>query len=64
MFAFWNKNNTYKYTVKINGRSRFRGVTTNLGRRTNEVRERWPDAVLVKVGRKVTRASGLRWANG
>lgn len=52
---------TYKYHVKVGKKIAYRGVTNNLERRAGEHRARWPDAKVVKVGRRTTRERALEW---
>ena len=53
--------NTYKYLVKLGPRTVYVGVTTNLDRRAEEHRRRWPSATIERVGTVTTRARALAW---
>ena len=52
---------TYKYVLKRGEVIIYRDVTNDLVRRAQEHKTRYPDCNIVQVGRKTTRAAGLKW---
>ena len=52
---------TYKYTLKEGNRILYFGITNDLARREKEHLRKFPDARLVRVGRKTTRDGALKW---
>ena len=56
-----SRKDTYKYVVKSGSRTVYVGVTTDLDRRAEEHRRRWPTAAIDRVGSATTRAQALAW---
>ena len=52
---------TYKYTLREGRRTLYFGITNDLARREREHLRGFPDAHIVKVGRRTTRDAALRW---
>lgn len=50
-----------KYKAKVGNTTIHGGITNNLPRRLREHRYKWPGCHIVKVGRRVTKDSGLDW---
>ena len=52
---------TYKYRFKVNGKVVFCGITTDLKRREQEHRRRWPNGRIVQVGKPTTHEEAWSW---
>ena len=52
---------TYKYHFKVGNRIVHRGITNDLNRREEELKQTWPDGHITQVGNITTRDAGLRW---
>lgn len=55
------KRDTYKYDFKIGNKIKHSGITNNLERREQELKQRWPEGQIVKVGIRTTREAALKW---
>jgi len=55
------RRDTYKYVLKRGGVIIYRDVTNDLVRRAQEHKARYPDSLIVQIGRKTTRAAALEW---
>ncbi len=56
-----DERDTYRYHFKVGKKIKYRGVTSNLDRRTHEHKQRWPSGKIVRIGRKTTRQKALEW---
>jgi hypothetical protein len=57
---------TYKYILYINGMDKgktLKGCTSDIARKWDEHKVRYPNSTIQQVGYKVTRVSALKWAN-
>ena len=52
---------TFRYRLKVGGKVVFCGITTDLKRREQEHRLRWPAGVIEQVGRPTTREEAWKW---
>ena len=52
---------TYKYRFKVDGKDVLCGITTDLKRRENEHRRRWPNGHIVQVGKRTTHQGAWNW---
>ena len=52
---------TYRYRFKVNGRVVRCGFTTDLARREQEHRRRWPKGCIEQVGEPTTREEAWKW---
>jgi len=50
-----------KYDVIVNGKIKHSGITTDLKRRTEEHKAKWPGARVKQVGGSVTEKSAREW---
>ena len=55
------RNTTYKYRFMVDGKVLLYGFTTDLERRENEHRVRWPEGHIEKVGRRTTHEAAWNW---
>lgn len=54
---------TFRYTVRVDGKTVYVGITNDLKRRTAEHHRRWPSAEIVKVGSATTMTNARSWEN-
>lgn len=52
---------TYKYRLKVNDRVVHQGITTDLRRREQEHRRRWPTARIEQVGEATSHREAWEW---
>ncbi len=52
---------TYRYRTKVDGRVAHCGITTDLARRENGHRRRWPTGRIEQVGPATTRGEAWYW---
>ncbi len=52
---------TYKYRFKVYGKVVYCGITTDLKRREQEHRRRWPKGQIEQVGRRTTHKGAWNW---
>ena len=52
---------TYKYRFKVDGNVVLYGITTDLKRRENEHRRRWPNGRIEQVGNRTTHQAAWIW---
>ena len=52
---------TFKYRFKVDGKTVYSGITTDLSRREKEHRRRWPLGCIEQVGQPTTREEAWRW---
>ena len=53
-----------RYEVRVKGKTVHGGITTDLERRKQEHKQRWPKSTIRKVGGKVTEKSAREWEKG
>jgi predicted GIY-YIG superfamily endonuclease len=53
--------NTYKYDFKVAKKIVHSGITSDLERREQEHKQRWPKGHIVQVGRATTEDAALKW---
>ena len=53
--------NTYRYRFKVGGKIVHCGITTDLARREQEHRRRWPTGNIEQVGRATTHEDAWTW---
>lgn len=52
---------TYKYQFKVGNKIVHGGITTDLERREQEHKQKWPKGHISKVGRKTTEDAAREW---
>jgi len=55
--------NTYKYQFKVGNKIVHGGITTDLERREQEHKQKWPKGHIAQVGRKTTEDAAREWEN-
>ena len=54
--------NTYRYRLKVGDRVVYYGFTTDLHRREQEHRRRWPSASIERIGEPTSHREAWEWA--
>jgi len=55
------RNDTFRYHLKVGRKVVHRGITFDLERREVEHQQEFPGGLIVQVGRATTREAGLKW---